>query len=227
MKPQREDVRVLADATPLDGILDVPPRTAGIVLFAHGSGSSRHSPRNRFVANELHKAGIATLLMDLLTPAEDRDHARRFDIALLTGRLIATMCWVRRHSATARMRIGLFGASTGAAAALQAAALQGNTVAAVVSRGGRSDLAGDTALASVVSPTLLIVGEHDDVVIELNREAYTHLQCEKRMDIVPAATHLFEEPGTLEVVARLARSWFVAHLEQGPASGLDSSRVKA
>ncbi|MFM9888284.1 MAG: dienelactone hydrolase family protein [Burkholderiales bacterium] len=206
-------MRILADATLLDGILRVPSRARGIVLFAHGSGSSRHSPRNQFVANALHETGIATLLMDLLTPDEDRDYARRFDIGLLTQRLVATMRWVQRHAATARMQIGLFGASTGAAAALQAAALEGHTVVAVVSRGGRPDLAGDPALRGVVSPTLLIVGGLDHVVIDLNQAAYGLLQCKKRFDIVPGATHLFEEPGTLEEVARLARLWFVEYLE--------------
>ncbi len=210
---QRDDVRILADATHLDGILHVPSHARGIVVFAHGSGSSRHSPRNQFVANELHEAGIATLLMDLLTPHEDRDFARRFDIGLLTQRLVATMRWVQRHSATASMQIGLFGASTGAAAALQAAALEGHTVTAVVSRGGRPDLAGDSALRGVVSPTLLIVGGLDHVVIDLNQVAYGLLQCKKRFDIVPEATHLFEEPGTLEEVARLARLWFLEYLE--------------
>ncbi len=210
---QQDDVRILADATHLEGILHVPSHARGIVLFAHGSGSSRHSPRNQFVANELHQAGIATLIMDLLTPHEDRDYARRFDIALLTQRLVATMLWVQRHAATAKVQIGLFGASTGAAAALQAAAMEGHTVAAVVSRGGRPDLAGDSALRRVVSPTLLIVGGLDHVVIDLNQGAYALLQCKKRFDIVPGATPLFEEPGTLEEVARLARLWFVEYLE--------------
>ncbi len=205
---QRDDVRILADATHLDGILHVPSNARGIVLFAHGSGSSRHSPRNQFVANELHQAGIATLIMDLLTPHEDRDYARRFDIALLTQRLVATMLWVQRHAATAKVQIGLFGASTGAAAALQAAAMEGHTVAAVVSRGGRPDLAGDSALRRVVSPTLLIVGGLDHVVIDLNQGAYGLLQCKKRFDVVPGATHLFEEPGTLDEVVHHAIGWF-------------------
>jgi dienelactone hydrolase len=195
----------------LDGDLAVPAEARGLVLFAHGSGSSRHSPRNRYVAEELRAAGLGTLLMDLLTPAEERADALtghlRFDIALLARRLEAATEWLQSDRETSALRIGYFGASTGAGAALMAAAARPRDVGAVVSRGGRPDLAGP-ALARVQAPTLLIVGGDDGPVIAMNREAYEQLPCEKRLEIVPGASHLFEEPGTLEQVARLAVGWF-------------------
>jgi pimeloyl-ACP methyl ester carboxylesterase len=199
----------------LEGDLAVPARAGGIVVFAHGSGSSRHSPRNRFVASELRNAGLGTLLMDLLTRDEERHEDAggrlRFDIELLVRRLAGAAEWLAAQRETAALPIGYFGASTGAAAALVAAARQPARVAAVVSRGGRPDLAGN-ALAAVRAPTLLIVGGDDVPVIEMNREAFDWLRCTKAMKIVPGATHLFEEPGTLEQVARLAAEWFGRHL---------------
>jgi putative phosphoribosyl transferase len=205
----------IADAT-LSADVAVPGGGArGVVVFAHGSGSSRHSPRNRFVAGELQRAGLATVLADLLTPAEERLDARsgelRFDIGLLAPRLTALVDWVGQQEAMAWLGIGLFGASTGAAAALVSAAARPESVHAVVSRGGRPDLAAD-ALPRVQQPTLLIVGERDPVVTELNKHAMAELAGPTRLEIVPGASHLFEEPGTLEVVARLARDWFVSHL---------------
>lgn len=196
----------------IEGMLEVPDGARGIVLFAHGSGSSRHSPRNNYVAGVLREAGIGTLLMDLLTVEEDSDYKTRFDIPLLTRRLTVATDWLRTRPEAKDLPIGYFGASTGAAAALQAAAQMGTAVAAVVSRGGRPDLAGGTALRQVVSPTLLLVGGFDDVVIELNQAAYEVMTCDKKLSIVPGATHLFEEPGTLEEVARQATAFFVRHL---------------
>lgn len=199
------------------GDLVIPAHARGIVLFAHGSGSSRHSPRNRFVAHELQKARFATLLMDLLTPAEEAldevsGGSLRFDIGLLSGRLETASAWVRSHSSAGELPMGYFGASTGAAAALVAAAAGWRgKVSAVVSRGGRPDMAHD-ALGAVKAATLLIVGGDDDAVIELNRQALQRLSCEKRLEIVPGATHLFEEPGTLEQVASLAADWFDRYL---------------
>jgi dienelactone hydrolase len=196
----------------LEGELLLPSGTQGVVVFAHGSGSSRHSPRNTFVARVLQAAGLGTLLFDLLTRAEDTDYETRFDIALLTRRLSAATHWLQQQPQTKALAIGYFGASTGAAAALQAAATLGSAIKAVVSRGGRPDLA-RAALPHVMAPTLLIVGGEDHDVIELNREAYALLHSEKQLTIVPGATHLFEEPGTLEEVARLASQWFVQHLK--------------
>jgi putative phosphoribosyl transferase len=196
----------------MEGMLEIPPEPIGIVLFAHGSGSSRLSPRNNYVARVLRDAKIATLLLDLLTQEEDQVYRTRFDISLLTQRLQTASDWLRQQNDTRSLPLGLFGASTGAAAALQLAALSGPAVAAVVSRGGRPDLAGQSALEKVTAPTLLIVGGRDDVVIELNRTAYAVLNCEKELVIVPGATHLFEEPGALETVAELARDWFLRHL---------------
>lgn len=195
----------------LTGELVVPAGVQSLVLFAHGSGSSRHSPRNIFVARALNAAGLGTLLTDLLTPAEDADYSRRFDIDFLARRLALATEWVHRDERTATLKIGYFGASTGAAAALKAAASLQDGVGAVVSRGGRPDLAGE-ALPRVKVPTLLIVGGADYGVIELNEEAYDRLDCIKELAIVPRATHLFEEPGTLEEVARLAAVWFVRYL---------------
>ena len=203
-------------AIPVDGVeieclLVVPRRAKGVVLFAHGSGSSRLSPRNNFVAANLNDAGVATLLMDLLTKQEDSANENRFDIDLLTWRLERATQWVLEQPRCADLDIGYFGASTGAAAALNAAATFGSSIGAVVSRGGRPDLA-LPALANVQSPTLLIVGGLDDAIIELNRQAYENLKVEKHLAIVEGATHLFEEPGTLPEVARLAAHWFKRHL---------------
>lgn len=196
----------------LPGTLTIPPSARGVVAFAHGSGSSRLSPRNAFVAEVLQRRGIATLLFDLLTPQEDRDPEARFDIPLLTRRLLAASDWLSGQATTARLPLGYFGASTGAAAALEAAAERGAGVSAVVSRGGRPDLAGPGLLESVSAPTLLIVGGFDDVVIGLNRKALARLACEKELVIVPGATHLFEEPGTLAQAAGHAADWFARWL---------------
>jgi putative phosphoribosyl transferase len=205
------EVRLRAGTAELVGDLVVPAGAAGVVLFAHGSGSSRHSPRNRLVAGALRRVGLATLLLDLLTPAEEeRDRVTaelRFDVALLAERLIAATDLLLAEPATAGLPLGLFGASTGAGAALIAAAERPETVAAVVSRGGRPDLAGDH-LAGVRAPTLLIVGGRDQLVLELNRQARARLAAPSRLEVVPGATHLFEEPGALEQVARLAAAWF-------------------
>lgn len=205
-------VHIPADAAKLDGDLILPPSVKGVVLFAHGSGSSRFSPRNTYVASILQKAGIGTLLFDLLTSEEDQDYETRFDITLLTRRLLAATAWLREQPQTRELSLGYFGASTGAAAALQAAAQPGNKISAVVSRGGRPDLAGEMALRKVKAPTLLIVGGEDTVVIGLNQQAYALLDCTKEMSIVPGATHLFEEPGTLEQAARKAAGWFMQYL---------------
>ncbi|HZC98256.1 MAG TPA: dienelactone hydrolase family protein [Bradyrhizobium sp.] len=208
-------VSVPAGEVTLTGNLSVPEDARGVVLFAHGSGSSRHSPRNRHVARLLNEGGLATLLIDLLTIDEDlidmRTARLRFDIELLSERLVGATDWLTQSPDTSHLRIGYFGASTGAAAALVAAALRPDVVGAVVSRGGRPDLAG-AALTRVRAPTLLIVGGDDVQVIQLNREALAHLHCEKQLVIVPGATHLFEERGTLDEVARLARDWFIRHL---------------
>jgi dienelactone hydrolase len=203
--------QVLVGPGRLPGELIVPPRAAGLVLFAHGSGSSRHSPRNRFVAEALHGRGLGTLLFDLLSEQEGRNRVNVFEIALLGQRLQEAIAWVRGRDDLGGTRLGLFGASTGAAGALLAAAHRPEDVAAVVSRGGRPDLAG-TDLPHVQAPTLLIVGGADTQVLELNRQAFAQLACEKRLDVVPGATHLFEEPGTLEQVAELAGAWFAQHL---------------
>jgi putative phosphoribosyl transferase len=208
-------VRVAAGPVTLEGNLALPTNARGVVLFAHGSGSSRHSPRNRFVAQMLQQAGLATLLVDLLTPEEEAVDLRtahlRFDIGMLADRLVGATDWLGQQPATRDLRVGYFGASTGGGAALVAAAARPEPVGAVVSRGGRPDLAGP-ALPHVRAPTLLLVGGHDYPVIEMNREALAHLRCDKRLEIVPGATHLFEEPGALEEVARLARDWLLAHL---------------
>ncbi len=195
----------------LSGFLEVPADARGVVAFAHGSGSSRLSPRNLAVARALNARGIATLLFDLLTSEEEADRRNVFDIGLLSSRLSAAVVWLQQHEETSGLGVGLFGASTGAAAALVSAAELGEAVAAVVSRGGRPDLAGD-ALEQVRAPTLLIVGGSDVVVLELNREAASRLRCEYALEVVPGATHLFEEPGALERVCELATEWFVRHL---------------
>jgi len=210
--PNEHLIQVPVDGLSLEGALKLPERPTGLVLFAHGSGSSRFSPRNNFVADELHRAGLGTLLIDLLTRVEDQDYERRFDIPLLTERVVAVAKWLGTQPVTRELGLGLFGASTGAAAALQAAAALPGTIQAVVSRGGRPDLAGSKALGAVRCPTLLIVGGNDDVVIELNQQAHARLICDKELVIVPGATHLFEEPGTLEQVATLAAGWFGRYL---------------
>ncbi|HEU4649158.1 MAG TPA: dienelactone hydrolase family protein [Gemmatimonadales bacterium] len=216
--PERE-VSIPADRTELVGTLAVPERARGIVLFAHGSGSSRFSPRNRYVAGVLREAGLGTLLLDLLTPQEERADRQsghlRFDISWLAHRLEHAIDWLGTHPATAPLPIGLFGASTGAGAALVAAAERPARIGAVVSRGGRPDLAG-AALPLVRAPTLLIVGGADPAVIQMNEEARDQMRTEVRLVIVPGATHLFEEPGALEQVAVLARDWFLEHLALAP-----------
>jgi dienelactone hydrolase len=197
-----------SDGVDMEGMLELPHEALGVVLFAHGSGSSRLSPRNNYVARVLREAGVGTLLLDLLSPIEDRSVQTRFDIGLLTQRLRTAAEWLRAQDATSQLPLGLFGASTGAAAALRLAADPGAGVSAVVSRGGRPDLAGVDALRSVEAPTLLLVGGNDGAVIDLNRQAFDQLGCTKNLVIVPGATHLFEEPGTLEEVARVAADWF-------------------
>lgn len=215
------DVAIPVGSIQLEGHLHLPEATTGIVVFAHGSGSSRHSSRNQFVASVLNRAGLGTLLLDLLTPGEERDRANVFDIELLASRLVATAEWLTRLGETSRCRVGYFGASTGAGAALWAAADAGTQVAAVVSRGGRPDLAGPR-LAAVRAPTLLIVGGADSQVLELNRHAQAQLRCPNELAIVEGATHLFEEPGTLAEAASLARDWFSRYLlpaTAGPTTG--------
>lgn len=204
-------MRIPADSVELEGTLEIPERAIGVVLFAHGSGSSRLSPRNVYVAAMLRQSAIGTLLFDLLTEDEAQDRQKVFDVNLLAGRLLAATEWVRQQDAARGLSIGYFGASTGAAAALIAAATD-PAIDAVVSRGGRPDLAG-RALLNVRAPTLLIVGGEDHVVIELNRQAFQFLPGEKELAIIPGATHLFEEPGTLEQVVGLARDWFLSHLK--------------
>ncbi len=208
-------VSVTAGSVSLEGNLSMPQGAEGIVLFAHGSGSSRHSPRNRYVAQVLREAGLATLLIDLLTVEEEaidmRTRHLRFDIELLATRLVGATDWLLQNSNTRNLRIGYFGASTGAAAALVAAVERPEAVSAIVSRGGRPDLAG-SVLERVQAPTLLIVGGYDRPVIEMNRSALAQLRTKKQLEIVPRATHLFEEPGALEQVARLASQWFERYL---------------
>ena len=208
---RNEDIEIVAGRVSLAGYLAVPSRAPGIVVFAHGSGSSRFSSRNRFVAGVLNQAGLGTLLFDLLTVDEEADRTNVFDIELLAGRLVDVTRWLATQPEARGARIGYFGASTGAAAALWAAADVSVDIDAVVSRGGRPDLAG-LQLSVVTAPTLLIVGSRDDVVLRLNREAQARLTCENRVAVVPGATHLFEEPGTLRVAAELARDWFLDHL---------------
>jgi dienelactone hydrolase len=215
MPTTERDVRIPAGAVYLDGSLNIREGADGIVLFVHGSGSSRHSPRNRYVAHTLNETGFATLLFDLLTREEElvdvRTRQHRFDIALLARRLLAANDWLSLQPETRDLAVGYFGASTGGGAALVAAAQRPSGVAAVVSRGGRPDLAGD-ALEQVRAPTLLIVGGRDAPVIDMNRGAMARMRGEVRLEIVPGATHLFEEPGTLERVAQLAADWFLEHL---------------
>jgi dienelactone hydrolase len=210
-------VRIPSGETTLEGELSIPVGASGVVLFAHGSGSSRHSPRNQYVARVIREAGTGTLLFDLLTREEEavdiRTRQLRFDIRLLARRLVDATNWVKREADLWHMRIGYFGSSTGGGAALVAAAELGDGVGAVVSRGGRPDLAGSDALQRVEAPTLLIVGGLDGPVIGMNEEAYAWLRCEKELKILPGATHLFEESGKLEEVARLAAEWFRRHLQ--------------
>jgi putative phosphoribosyl transferase len=207
-----DTVQINIHQVALTGDLIVPESATGLIVFSHGSGSSRLSERNRFVAEQLQQAGFATLLFDLLTPEEDQDQAKRFDIPLITQRLVDTGYWIQENLLLNELAIGIFGASTGAASALRAAAALGpDVIKAVVSRGGRPDLA-DEVLPEVKAPTLLIVGGNDEPVIGMNQQAYDRLQCEKSMEIVPGATHLFEELGALEKVAQLATDWFKKYL---------------
>jgi len=219
---ERDAQIAVAEGGVVHGDLAVPDDASGIVVFAHGSGSGRHSPRNRMVAARLRERGFATLLMDLLTEQEEIVDARtrelRFDIELLAGRLTAAAAWVAEQPDVGRLPLGYFGASTGAAAALVAAARQPDRVAAVVSRGGRPDLAGD-ALAAVRAPTLLIVGSRDEIVLRLNEQASARMRVERALEVVPGASHLFEEPGALEEVARLAGDWFTRHLAAAHGDG--------
>jgi len=206
-----QDAIISLGSVSLRGTLELPAESSGLVLFVHGSGSSRFSPRNQSVARVMRETGLGTLLFDLLTPEEEaidlQTRHLRFDIPLLARRLVAVTGWIKSRPETSRLRLGYFGASTGGAAALIAAAELGDEIRAVVSRGGRPDLAGE-ALPKVTAPTLLIIGELDDVVIQLNEEAFDQLRCVKQLQIIPSATHLFEEPGTLEEVAHLAANWF-------------------
>lgn len=213
-KPQQRAVKIDAEDVVLDGDLVIPPDPRGVVMFVHGSGSSRKSPRNRYVAGVLNEASMATLLFDLLTREEERRDALtaelRFDIGLLTERLMEASDWIIDQPEFEELRLGYFGASTGAAAALVAAAVR-EDISALVSRGGRPDLAGP-ALPRVTAPTLFIVGGNDPVVLDLNKQAMAQMRCETRLEVIPGANHLFEEPGKLEEVARLARLWFEGHL---------------
>lgn len=218
LKPRERDVEITSGSLRLPAILGLPEQAKGVVLFAHGSGSGRLSPRNHAVARVLQEAGFATVLADLLTEQESNERLLVFDIALLAGRLLDCARWVEHRDETKSLPVGYFGASTGAAAALVAAGRLGERIRAVVSRGGRPDLA-DEYLGLVKSPTLLIVGGRDETVIELNKEALARLHSIKQLVIVPGATHLFEEPGTLEEVSRLARDWFIRYMngERGSA----------
>jgi putative phosphoribosyl transferase len=219
MKPESDGNPLEREATisvgerTMRGTLTLPTGACAVVAFAHGSGSGRFSPRNQYVAEVLQKAGLATLLLDLLEEDEAGDRSKVFDILLLAGRLQAAADWLASEPETKELRLGYFGASTGAGAALRAAAASPQSVGAIVSRGGRPDLAGEV-LSRVTAPTLLIVGGDDEVVLELNREAFERLECSRQLDVVPGATHLFAEPGTLEEVARLAQEWFVHYLVQ-------------
>jgi putative phosphoribosyl transferase len=220
-----DEVRIAVPGATLEGRLDLAPDAVGTVVFVHGSGSSRHSPRNRFVAEGLRRVGLGTLLFDLLTPTEERDRANVFDIDLLTGRLTAVTAWLAEArwdgagaDGSGRRPVGYFGASTGAAAALRAAAVLGDRVGAVVSRGGRVDLTGDV-ITDVVTPTMLIVGSRDRVVLDLNRTTRARMRCETALEVVPGAGHLFEEPGSLERVLDVSRRWFLRHLTESGSVG--------
>lgn len=211
--PPEHNVKITKGKLALEGILGLPDAPRGVVVFAHGSGSGRFSPRNNFVAGHLQQDGLATLLLDLLTEDEADDRRKVFDINLLADRLLLAKAWLETELQTRNLGIGYFGASTGAGAALQAAGRSPSNIKAVVSRGGRPDLA-EPYLPSVTAPTLLIVGGHDEPVIKMNQAAYDLLTCEKKLIIVPGATHLFEEPGTLEQVAEQAGRWFQKYLQQ-------------
>ena len=223
----RSEVTIPVQGDQTSGTISVPRHARGVVLFAHGSGSSRHSPRNRMIADALEVLGLATLLVDLLTPDEAREDeqtgALRFDTGLLTARVLDGIAWLEREARN--LPIGLFGASTGAAAALAAAADRPDSVRAVVSRGGRPDLAG-AALGDVQAPTLLIVGGADPEVLTLNRQAFEALRCEKRLSVVPGATHLFEEPGALEEVARLAGTWLLRYVPTDGRDAVNGARAR-
>lgn len=206
------DIDIPSGSLTLEGDLEIPSNPKGIIIFVHGSGSSRHSPRNKSVAAHLNKQGFATLLFDLLTADEEIERSKVFDINLLTRRLLDATKWVKANKAIARIPVGYFGASTGAAAALVAASLLGTDISAVVSRGGRVDMAGG-ALERVHAPTLMIVGQRDEVVLDLNNQAQRDLACESELVTIAEATHLFEEPGALEKVAHLATEWFLRYLK--------------
>ncbi|MGQ9468651.1 MAG: dienelactone hydrolase family protein [Nitrososphaerales archaeon] len=209
----KELISIKAGPVQLEGMLEIPKDAKGVVIFAHGSGSSRHSKRNKYVASVLRASGIGTLLFDLLTVKEAEDRANVFDIDLLAQRLLYATEWIRNNTKTKNLPIGYFGASTGAAAALKAAIITPVNIRAIVSRGGRPDMIGP-ALQKVKPSTLLIVGGNDFGVLELNMDAYNNLRCEKEMKIIPGTTHLFEEPGALEEVARIASEWFLKHFEK-------------
>ena len=208
---EERNIRIPVGKMMLEGILCIPPKAKGLVIFAHGSGSSRKSPRNNYVARALREKGIGTLLFDLLSEEEDYVYENRFNISLLSERLSEATRWMMRQPEAKGIKVGYFGSSTGSAAAIISASELGKNISALVSRGGRPDLA-MSSLGMVKAPTLLIVGANDDVVIELNKHAYYNLKCEKEMEIIPGATHLFEEPGALESVAQLAGKWFRKHL---------------
>lgn len=220
------EIHIPVDIGRLDGSLFIPENARGLVLFAHGSGSGQNSPRNALVAAQLHARAIGTLLFDLLTPVEDGLYRNRFDIDLLCRRLQVAKAWVRDIDIAAALPLGLFGASTGAAAALRAAAEIGDEVRALVSRGGRPDLAGDETLGKTVAPTLLLVGGRDTSVIALNREAFARMNCEKQLRVIPGASHLFDEPGTLEQVAQQAAEWFEQHLPHASPPALSTGVVR-
>jgi len=211
IKSSQKLVRIPADSVDLEGTLVIPQGAKAIVIFVHGAGSSRLSPRNNFVAQVLNDAGLGTFLFDLLTEEEDIVYENRFDLTLLTSRLKTATGWLRDQPLARKLSLGYFGASTGAAAAIITAAESGASIGAVVSRGGRPDLA-KQALGELATPTLLIVGGEDDVVLELNQEAYEQIKAEKDLKVIPGATHLFEEPGALEEVSRLAANWFKKHI---------------
>ena len=216
-----QEVMVRSGHVRMSGQLGVPSSPLGVAVFAHGSGSGRFSPRNNFVASRLQQGRVATLLLDLLTSDEAEDRRKVFDIDLLADRMLSAKAWIEQDDRTKGLGIGYFGASTGAGAALQAAARDPSSIQAIVSRGGRPDLA-EPYLSSVAAPTLLIVGGNDEPVIEMNRTAYRLLSCPKRLVIVPGASHLFEEPGTLDEVARQALHWFQRHLYPVPYEGADT-----
>lgn len=216
-KPLEREAIIPVGERTMRGTLTLPTGACAVVVFAHGSGSGRFSPRNQYVAEVLQKAGLGTLLLDLLEEDEAGDRSKVFDIVLLAGRLQAAADWLASQPETKELRLGYFGASTGAGAALWAAAASPQSVGAIVSRGGRPDLAGEV-LSRVTAPTLLIVGGDDEVVVELNREAFEKLECSRQLDVVPGATHLFAEPGALEQVAKMAEEWFLHYLTP-PAAG--------